>query len=524
MNKPHLPCIGIDGFVQKLEYEGLNNICFGCGIYGHVKEICKNTVMEVARIEVEGSEFSEVGGGVWAWEEDRGRGSRFATLDVEESPMCEMVVIKNTHAGVEDPERITSSIGRSLVEGGSSSSMPKVVLNEAYLKSNPGKKNKARRVMASSMEVVPMVMDSYIGPAKAVVNNEWDLEGAGSSPFCRYFKSFVCQYRPKVVALFEPRVSGQKANNIVSRLGSPHSFRIEAHGFARGIWLFWEESIMVELLLMNVLLRIVVVKGPMQNLGYDCVGWRVTEDCLFTVKSTYSLRVHLVDHGADSQWKIIHHFRVRFKNDKLDEFMSMKFTTWVVKNITEPSYFAREAMDWDLMFEAVVWYIWKQRNALIFATDHEECLSVTEHICWLCDWSAKALATSNHQRHVQVDGLIGSIGIGSVVKAKLCAIYDGLLFAWNTGFRRVIVENDIQDAIRLVSCDKGMKRGLSIISHIAMLCDRDWEVAFSHVRRMGNRVADSLAKRGLVGTTNGELFIIPPGQIVSVLSEDGCQV
>ncbi|KAL4363347.1 hypothetical protein GQ457_04G016640 [Hibiscus cannabinus] len=38
LNKPLTPCIGIDNFIQKLEYEGLQQICFGCGVYGHSNE------------------------------------------------------------------------------------------------------------------------------------------------------------------------------------------------------------------------------------------------------------------------------------------------------------------------------------------------------------------------------------------------------------------------------------------------------------------------------------------------------
>ncbi|KAL4355375.1 hypothetical protein GQ457_06G019410 [Hibiscus cannabinus] len=40
LNKPLVPCIGIDDFIQKLEYEGLNLICYKCGVYGHLQETC----------------------------------------------------------------------------------------------------------------------------------------------------------------------------------------------------------------------------------------------------------------------------------------------------------------------------------------------------------------------------------------------------------------------------------------------------------------------------------------------------
>ncbi|KAL4353660.1 hypothetical protein GQ457_06G023040 [Hibiscus cannabinus] len=40
LTKPLRSCLGIDDFMQHLEYEGLHNICFQCGLYGHSKEMC----------------------------------------------------------------------------------------------------------------------------------------------------------------------------------------------------------------------------------------------------------------------------------------------------------------------------------------------------------------------------------------------------------------------------------------------------------------------------------------------------
>ncbi|XP_038998451.1 protein RST1-like [Hibiscus syriacus] len=40
LNKPLLPFISIDSFVQAIKYEGLENICFHCGVYGHSQNLC----------------------------------------------------------------------------------------------------------------------------------------------------------------------------------------------------------------------------------------------------------------------------------------------------------------------------------------------------------------------------------------------------------------------------------------------------------------------------------------------------
>ncbi|KAL4362541.1 hypothetical protein GQ457_04G033940 [Hibiscus cannabinus] len=239
--------------------------------------------------------------------------------------------------------------------------------------------------------------------------------------------------------------------------------------------------------------------------------------------------------------------------------MEIEFKAWLIKNLCEPAYFAREETDWNMMFGAVIWYIWKQGNTKVFGSDLDDTSSVIERSRWLRDWSVKALALDNRmgitrggaqvgltvwampeQGWVKVnvdgarrkgDGVIACggvvrdddggwrggfsrlIGIGSVIEAELWAIYDGLNFAWDLGFRRVMVESDSQNAIRLVSDGKKRPRGLSILPYIVAICDRDWEVAFGFVCREGNKAADILTKRGIMGVIEGEVFIIPQGNL-----------
>lgn len=55
LSKPLVSQFLLDGKVQKVEYENLPNICFGCGKYGHSCESCPNRVM---RNEVVGEKGS----------------------------------------------------------------------------------------------------------------------------------------------------------------------------------------------------------------------------------------------------------------------------------------------------------------------------------------------------------------------------------------------------------------------------------------------------------------------------------
>lgn len=50
----------------------------------------------------------------------------------------------------------------------------------------------------------------------------------------------------------ELRVTGDKADMIICSLGLNYSYRVEAHGFIRGIWLLWNDLIRVDILVNNV--------------------------------------------------------------------------------------------------------------------------------------------------------------------------------------------------------------------------------------------------------------------------------
>ncbi|KAL4291217.1 hypothetical protein GQ457_14G013430 [Hibiscus cannabinus] len=171
LSKPLLSCIRIDGSLQRLEYEGLQNICYDCGIYGHSKEYCaafKTSLTENGcggqlnknNVEAEVSEDRLFG--PWMVVENRRRrtsdvsrsnggsmnggnatgGSRFGVLQVDENAKDaeeanvgqggKVQLQPTTHTVQpnrgERVNRMDVSIGPTK--------------NDAYLKSNPDKKNK----------------------------------------------------------------------------------------------------------------------------------------------------------------------------------------------------------------------------------------------------------------------------------------------------------------------------------------------------------------------------------------------
>ena len=68
-----------------------------------------------------------------------------------------------------------------------------------------------------------------------------------SSPgFRRTFVKMDKIYNPDIVAILEPKISRVKANNFIKRSSFDFSYRVEAEGFARGIWILWKEGFRME--------------------------------------------------------------------------------------------------------------------------------------------------------------------------------------------------------------------------------------------------------------------------------------
>ncbi|XVF69958.1 hypothetical protein PTKIN_Ptkin11bG0122600 [Pterospermum kingtungense] len=79
----------------------------------------------------------------------------------------------------------------------------------------------------------------------------WNYQSAISKEFLRVLKDLLRQYKPILLALLEPRFSDYQADEICNNLGFKEWIRMEAIGFSGGIWVFWNSSLVIEVVQTN---------------------------------------------------------------------------------------------------------------------------------------------------------------------------------------------------------------------------------------------------------------------------------
>ena len=77
----------------------------------------------------------------------------------------------------------------------------------------------------------------------------WNVQGAASKGFKSVAKNLMEIHNPSMIVLVEPRISGDKAMRVIKALKFDYSHRIEATGFAGGIWVLWKDNYKVRVLL-----------------------------------------------------------------------------------------------------------------------------------------------------------------------------------------------------------------------------------------------------------------------------------
>lgn len=70
----------------------------------------------------------------------------------------------------------------------------------------------------------------------------WNCRGAGGREFPALIRDSARIYKLDMVAILEPQVSGDRADQIIKSLGFASSLKVDARGFSGGLWCLWRTS------------------------------------------------------------------------------------------------------------------------------------------------------------------------------------------------------------------------------------------------------------------------------------------
>lgn len=70
----------------------------------------------------------------------------------------------------------------------------------------------------------------------------WNCRGASKNIFASLIKDCLRIYQLDFVAILEPRISGTKADRVLSNMGFDSFPKSDATGFFGGIWCCWKQS------------------------------------------------------------------------------------------------------------------------------------------------------------------------------------------------------------------------------------------------------------------------------------------
>ncbi|KAL4312838.1 hypothetical protein GQ457_01G036830 [Hibiscus cannabinus] len=222
---------------------------------------------------------------------------------------------------------------------------------------------------------------------------------------------------------------------------------------------------------------------------------------------------------------------------RCESFFGLPFPEWLHLNLFDRSFYIADD-EWGVRFAITCWLLWKRRCRLLFEPGEgmmEDVLRRGGRMVEECSRASSVntgaqtgrLRTSTWSKprvgwvKLNVDASVSTIdrsaGVGGVFRdnqrkwlfgftrfagrcetllAELWAIHDGLLHAWELGYRCVEVESDCLDAVKIAMARSKTLDRSALVCSIHRLLSNDWCVVVTHVDRECNGVADALARRG----------------------------
>ncbi|KAL4383201.1 hypothetical protein GQ457_15G013690 [Hibiscus cannabinus] len=259
---------------------------------------------------------------------------------------------------------------------------------------------------------------------------------------------------------------------------------------------------------------IAAVQPPRSDAGLDRPGWRWEDKRNFWVSSAYGYLFQGLDFGNGDTWKRIWKLAVP---QRVRVFIWLTFHNRLLTNVErvrrhvassgscEICNNGQEDMDHVLRFFTVAKGVWTRllppaRWASFFGLPFPEWLRLNlfDKSFYIADdeWGVRVGGDFRDNQGKWLFGFTRFVGHCETLLAELWAIHDGLLHAWELGYRCVEVESDCLDAVKIAMARSKTLDGSALVCSIHRLLSNDWSVVVSHVDRGSNGVADALARRG----------------------------
>ncbi|KAL4324688.1 hypothetical protein GQ457_11G022210 [Hibiscus cannabinus] len=278
LDRPLIFGIVIDGSFQAIEYEGLLVICFGCGKYGHSKEVCGQT--KAVTIPHAPGRKSEppVDGWFGPWmqhntsgiEQDFGREPNTQGMGaiVRVSSVVGEAVV-SAQAGVEGVVHSTcvlrevvqvnpvmgvamvmwnNHVGRRSLLGQGLLLRVRSCMNRLlYMRINIHWMYVPQLVVADSASKFASFLNMGTMVVISSVMNDVNNIVVGDANYEPRDENVSIEVEPWPM----PRVSGLTADNFIRRARFDYSYPVEANGFSGGIWVMWKNIVNIDVVVVD---------------------------------------------------------------------------------------------------------------------------------------------------------------------------------------------------------------------------------------------------------------------------------
>ncbi|KAL4319829.1 hypothetical protein GQ457_18G007350 [Hibiscus cannabinus] len=205
-------------------------------------------------------------------------------------------------------------------------------------------------------------------------------------------------------------------------------------------------------------------------------------------------------------------------SSRLDNFFDYSLQHWLEANLCSKTEFGGNDSMWDICFATICWQLWKRRCSVLLDRNYVDRGGLLDHCLYLADLykgsrrnirEDVSLATPLIRWQAPQEGWI-KINIDATVAGKLWAIHDALQRAWDRGLRKINLESDCLDVVRILNGKSTSLLGNGLVATIFKLLRYDWTVSISHINRACNGVADRLATLSKTNNIDDLQLLEPP--------------